>query len=724
MNFRILFLSCAAIVASVLCGGVTSHFNGGRVPPVHRLTPLDADGDKVSPSGDLPASFSQEKTCGQCHDVPSLRGGSHFRTGLTPDDSTADTGTEPWFLADERTGTAIPLSLHGQPRTFAPRDVGFSCWQWTKAFGRHFPGGGVASDTNAMAEVAGEAQRWFVTGPLDANCLACHQQRGYDASEWARQVARENWSGAAAAASGLACVEGMNARLDAAWDRATQPVNPDDHLFKVPEKTIYDVTRFDAKGRCVFDVGKPRPENCLACHAASEKGVPSHDLAGDVHLQRGMTCVTCHRNGMDHRLQKPSCKACHTGANGAGPRPKHAGMPLVHFERLSCRTCHTGVTKDGARAQVRTARANRIGIYGRAQWATDTPYVVEPVFVKKAKSGGKIGPCRVAWPSYFCTVTNGVVARPLVPDAVKDLAALKTTNAFTKAVVKAALTELAGDGTHGDFAFVGHGRLWRLEGTNLVAGGAAAARPVFWPFAHDVRPARQARGAAPVKCAACHTPEAEFFQAAILPQGPMADVDAGELEPLVQADLLGVGADYHRFLGSTFAMRPILKTFLWTVFALMCLFAAAAAAVALNKLGKWISAETGDFIWGLAKWVVDMGLAACTVYLALSGVLGWYLGAMRGIWLVLHMVAGGGFACCAALVMLFRAWERTEKPVSAVLWALWTLLAAATVFTAVMPMMTVFGAQGQELLLWCHRGAALAFTAVGGVLCRRAFLKK
>ena len=197
------------------------------------------------------------------------------------------------------------------------------------------------------------------------------------------------------------------------------------------------------------------------------------------------------------------------------------------------------MTEGGELAQVRTARANRIGVYGRAQWATDVPHIVEPVFVKNAK--GVVEPCRMAWPSYFCAMTNGVVKAPLGPDAVKGLKALGTTNAFSKAVVASALAELQAASKDGAFAYVGHGRLWTLDGSNLVSTAHAAAAPVSWPIAHDVRPARQARGAAPVKCADCHTADSEFFLGEIHPTGPMADAD---VEPLSQAELLGVCGGY------------------------------------------------------------------------------------------------------------------------------------------------------------------------------------
>ena len=177
-------LAClAALSLASLPAFAASHWNGGRTVPVHKLAPRDAEGEKVSPSDRLPRPISLAQTCGQCHDVAAMHRGSHFRTGLDAGDAPASVTVEPWFWADEATGTAIPLSLHGQAGARRPGDVGLSCWEWTKLFGRHFPGGGIACDTNALNEVAGARQRWFVTGALGPNCLACHQQEGYDSSE-------------------------------------------------------------------------------------------------------------------------------------------------------------------------------------------------------------------------------------------------------------------------------------------------------------------------------------------------------------------------------------------------------------------------------------------------------------------------------------------------------------------------------------------------------------
>ncbi len=841
---KIRLFACAATLSvaalPVLGGETVSHWNGGRTVPVHKLAPRDAEGEKVSPAGRLPRPISLAQTCGQCHDVASMHRGSHFRTGLDIHDSKPSVSVEPWFWADEKTGTAIPLSLHGQAGALRPRDVGLSCWQWTKLFGRHFPGGGIGCDTNAMDEVAGDRQRWFVTGALGPNCLACHQQEGYDSSEWARQVLRENWQGAATAASGLAVVGGMNERLPSTWKAAE---NPDDHLFRVPEKTEYDLSKFDAKGRCVFKVGKPRNENCLACHGVSQKGLPSHAIAGDVHLKRGMQCVDCHQNGRNHRVATKSCAACHTGAKGSGPKPVHEGIPLVHFQKLSCTVCHAGVTKNGELAQVRTPRANRIGVYGRVQWATDCPYILEPVFMRNDQ--GVVEPRRIMWPCGFHRAAADGALKPIPPTDVTNLvgAALSVVDrvAAAREVLKEmdgpiGATTLEADGTlvyraatntvpfvtaedrySGEFknllatlfnvkvgvskekvAAVRGGKVYTIDGSGTVAecagvkipageafpvgtlsadgktfvpmldawtleqyaqvkdadrpftremvrralahagkdvryiasglvfsldeagqlvqtAGAPEAQPVSWPVGHDVRAARQARGAAPVKCADCHASDSAFFLGEVKPVGPVQDVEAPALR---QADLLKVSGIYHATLGRTFAMRPLFKVVLWTVFGLLCLFAASAAAVALNRLGRLISDRSDSFACGFAKWVIDLGFVLSLVYLALSGVLGWLLGGMTGWWLMLHMVAGGACAASVALIAAMRAAERTERCIGmSVVWAFWVLFAAGTVFTAVMPMMTVFGSHGQEILLWSHRCVALCLGAVSCLVC-------
>jgi hypothetical protein len=229
-----------------------------------------------------------------------------------------------------------------------------------------------------MSEAAGDRQRWFVTGALEMNCLACHSQDDYDVSEWAKQTLRENWSGAALAAAGYARVDGMNERLDSSWDSHIAE-NPDDHLFKVPENITYDPAKFDDKGRATFRVGKPKNENCLACHSAAEADAKSCEMTGDVHLQRGMRCIDCHRNGMDHRMETKSCASCHMEKNGEGPKPVHAGIPLVHFQKLSCAVCRHWDTQPVATLRKTYHNRPQSGISAAEERRANVLGVYEPI---------------------------------------------------------------------------------------------------------------------------------------------------------------------------------------------------------------------------------------------------------------------------------------------------------------------------------------------------------
>ena len=863
----------AALCAVAFTATATqSHWNGGRNVPVHKISLLDANGDTVNPQESNPQAFSATQTCAQCHDLESMKGGSHFRTGLGKGEAKPSVTVEPWFKIDRTTGSQIPLSLHSQGGAYHPAQLGMSFWEWTRDFGRHFPGGGIGNDERAMSEKAGDNNRWETTGPLEPNCFACHANtREYDHSEWVRQICRENFSGAMSAALGLADVEGMNSRLPSYWSLYRGP-NPDDHVFQVPQEMHYDLTKFDGKNRVSLPVGRPRKENCLSCHSVTEKGMAAHDIEGDVHLRAGLSCTDCHKSGMDHKIKTISCEKCHTKGdeNGKlrGPRPKHTGFPIVHFEKLSCTVCHSGVTHGGRLAEVRTSRANRIGVYGRADWATEAPYILEPVFTKDLD--GKIRPNRVMWPAFFAKAGANGALEPVKPELAAELAgdvltpmkrvkaAMAALNSNPNRPGEAVLTEsaivyrtkdgdlplwsedmppesdtvklramnkalcevlqslatilpehskdlpvafrcgkpqtyffkydenydiryvvgnhreggdqglyemtgfksvpaegdlrigffkdgkdefvplfdkytreqyfkLAADEEHPltedmvkaallkmgpDYRYVAQGCIFGVKDGKLYHSTGDIATPIAWPVGHDVRPAGQAIGAGPGRCAECHTADSSFFFSSIVPTGPIAgfvDEDA----VIRSAEAMGLSGAYHKVLGFTFLMRPVFKVFLWIVFVLACVFAAAAAAVAVPAALKGIRGKAAN--WKLVRILVVLLLASSVAYLGLSGVLGWMWGGMSGWLLVFHMVAGGAFAFAAICLFALRGGDHaTSHPW---LYLAMALFGAATVFTAVMPMMTVFGDAGQRFLLASHRCCACCCAVALALLC-------
>lgn len=428
-----------ALGALAINAKVESHWDGGRNTPVHRIGVNDEFGDPIIPGTPNALPLSTRQTCGQCHDYDTIASGWHFNMSGT--NTAPGRLAQPWFMIDAQSGTQIPMSRRDWPGTFKPAQLGMSDWEWTYHFGRHLPGGDAAEPADIYAEGAPHA-RWEVSGPMEINCFACHSHStAYDHSEWVRLVLRENFRWAATGALGLGEVRGMGSRVADYWGVLRGP-NRDDSVFAVPPHVIYDERQFDLKHRVVFEVGKPRSENCLNCHSSSQAGMPHKDIDGDVHLRAGMSCADCHSNGEDHAIARgcegdpsgvmdktratASCVGCHLGTDQAqagrygAPEPKHVGIPVSHFKTLTCTACHSGVTENGELAQVRTSRANRMGVYGRARWATAQPYIMEPVFIKN--DDGKIEPRRMVWPAYWGrrNADDPASIDPLRPELVQE----------------------------------------------------------------------------------------------------------------------------------------------------------------------------------------------------------------------------------------------------------------------------------------------------------------
>ncbi len=434
---NILF-SLLALAAGSTFAVVESHYDGGRVIPVHRLALNDEFGDAIVPGTQNVLPVSTRKTCGQCHDYDTIAGGWHFNMSRT--NGVCGRPSEPWFLIDPVSGSQIPMGLRDWPRLYKPSEIGMSNWQWTHTFGRHMPGGDVSDPEDLYAE-GGPHARWEVSGTLEINCFACHSvDKAYDHSEWARLITRQNFRWSATGALGLGEVLGMGERVKDYWG-VLRGLNRDDSSYAVPPHIVYDKSKFDVKNRTVLEVSKPRNENCLNCHSTTQAGMEGHDIDGDVHLRAGMTCTDCHANGLNHSIARgylgdttgkmdmtratASCAGCHLGGKGAktgrfgAPMPKHVGIPVTHFDKLSCTACHSGVTENGNLAQVRTSRANRMGVYGRARWVTAQPFIMEPVFIRN--DAGKIEPRRMVWPAYWATGTNDKLT-PIAPDKVMEAA--------------------------------------------------------------------------------------------------------------------------------------------------------------------------------------------------------------------------------------------------------------------------------------------------------------
>jgi len=447
----------------------------------HVIPLRDLDGNMITPPAEFDeqgkpqeprgSPFSTAQTCGKCHDYASISQGWHFNAAK--EGVNAGRPGEPWILTDPATRTQIPLSYRGWTGTFRPAQVGLSDYDFLVAFARHFPGGGVGEPP---AERIGtndvRMRRMQITGKLEIDCLICHNKHGgYDHEARYKALSGENFKWAPTIASELGAYGAS--RPAKAFADAWRPPRPAPTNLP-PIK--YERHRFDAGQHVVFEVTrKPSPNACYYCHTSEgHLGDSRWHADADVHIRAGMTCVDCHRNGIDHqvvrgyegepgdrtvtaeainlrakilrrdnlalsdddarkraeselkdeigRIETLSCAGCHYGsADGqhlgrlGAPLPRHAGFPPIHFEKLTCTACHSGPIPSDAAEIVHTSLAHKLGLPGPTRGANTAPAIVQPVFLRDGK--GKIAPHKMVWPSYWGVLSNDVVT-PLLPEVV------------------------------------------------------------------------------------------------------------------------------------------------------------------------------------------------------------------------------------------------------------------------------------------------------------------
>ncbi len=414
-------------------------WNGSETVPVHIIPLKDEFDQPIIPTEFNPLPFSSRFTCAPCHDYNVIQKGLHF-SGANPDLS--GRAGEPWFWLEKKTGTVLPLSYQKWSGTWHPSELGLNFWDIALLFGRHMTGGGILEP--AEDEMSPHS-RWNVSGKMEINCMGCHNaSRIQNHSEWAKQILRENFRWAASASAGLGEVGGMASRLSSTWDLFDGP-NPDDTEWAVVPSVRYNTSLFNSNHQVFFDIAdKPNDSRCLTCHSVTPVDMPRKSYDSDVHSLAGLQCADCHRNGIEHEMIRGyegevslsfeqeaktfTCKGCHMGTDKnkvkrtdvgrlGAPFPEHRGLPVVHLERLSCTACHSVPWPSKALNRVRTSRANRLGIFGVAQWQTDMPQIIEPVYVRD--DGGKISPHRLVWPSFW----GKIVDREVIPLKAEEVLA-------------------------------------------------------------------------------------------------------------------------------------------------------------------------------------------------------------------------------------------------------------------------------------------------------------
>lgn len=579
-------------------------------PYVHRLTLYDEHGQAIDPRDELAKPYSPKATCGKCHEVGTIALGWHFNAAHRS--PKAARRGEPWVLADSQTGQQIPLSYRGWPGSFDPAALGLSEWQFVSRFGRHLPGGGVGDLDPAVRNATREATRWNISGSLENDCMSCHTAAGatYDAPEWARQIERENFRWAPSAALGLALVRRDAKRLPDDFDPDSPP-SPD-YPERQPPQTIYDLRRFDGEDRVLFPISSRVPnERCSYCHSAHRVGAdapPRWQQQEDVHLAAGISCVDCHRHGIDHAVTRGyedeandscqpsraalSCVGCHLGRQFPlarlsadstalmlggplpAPRPEHVGIPPVHFEKLTCTACHSGPWPDETTWPAQTAMAHALGLSSRERDAGTLPNIEEPVFA--IGDDGRIAPHRALWPAYW-GITRGarfeplpleevraalgrILPKPKIADAPAVPLSDQQITAGLRALTARAARPTATPGAASasapaprDIGYLRDGWLYRLADDKLQRAAHPGAKPYLWPVAHAVRPASRSLGAR--GCTDCHADDAPILVGELRTSTDPPDRFAQSR----QSDLRGDDAALQRAWSGAFAWRTEFK---------------------------------------------------------------------------------------------------------------------------------------------------------------------
>ncbi len=485
------FLLAAFVTRTSFCQQNRFATEDSRSEYVHWIELRDTSGNVINPADPNAPPYSPRHTCGKCHDYEAISQGHHFNQllGNTP----AGRPGEPLIWTDLRTGTQLPLSYRGWPGTYKPAEVGLTCWDVVLKFGGHLPGGGPgeppkeALDQTPAATAGGsstaqadspsagagsassakeqpaqtgsqsgqeagrsagtpqEPTRWKLSGSFEIDCLICHSAGGgYSTHLRAAEVEKQNLAWAPTVAAALADVKGSVKTLPDSFD-PSQPSDPNRPGPKLPQ-TVYRQGRFVESNKVLIEVVRRPPNSaCYYCHTNRIVGpdAPAEWTRDeDVHVEAGLACADCHRNGLAHHTvrgfegeQHPTgesvesftCRGCHLGsghelaARGghfAAPHPLHKGLPPLHFDKLTCTACHSGPVPGEKPLLVQTSLAHDLGQPGHRH-ADDPPQIVAPVFLKNKQ--GQLAPYRLVWAAFW-GLMKGDQVEPLNPEqAYKEL---------------------------------------------------------------------------------------------------------------------------------------------------------------------------------------------------------------------------------------------------------------------------------------------------------------
>jgi hypothetical protein len=310
-----------------------------------------------------------------------------------------------------------------------------------------------------------------------------------------------------------------------------------------------------------------------------------------VHLAAGLKCVDCHSNGLDHDITRgyetehadsknplaavSSCRGCHLGDENSdsptagrlgAPKPLHAGIPVVHFDKLSCTACHSGPWPEENTIRTKTARAHALGAKGANISDDVLPHIIYPVFTKQYDQ--KIAPHKIVFPAFWgilnidkVTPFASEVIAPVIKKILPDRKLLRSGDwmDLTEEQISQVLSSLTSSVTLLEMpVYISGGKLYQLDCNNkLTAKESELAEPYKWPIAHNVRPASQSLGVR--GCEDCHAADAPFYFGKVNIDSAVVSA-AGEY--MTMHELHGAETDVY---------KPVSEFFKWLIIIIMTL---------------------------------------------------------------------------------------------------------------------------------------------------------
>ena len=789
-TLRIVFLFSVVLCGEVFAEGyfLGDESDGSRSNVVHRVNLLSAEGDKILLNDDPVLPFSTKQTCGVCHDYEKISTGWHFNS--MNKDAAPGRVSQPWILTDPASMTQLPLSYRAWQGLQHPGKIGLTRWKFAKAFGSHTPGG-ILEDLEKDPDFDA---RWMESGELEINCLSCHDaESAHDQAAYAIQLDQENFRWAAAATSAFAQVKGSAKSMPEMYDHLMPPQLDDPKL--VPPGISYDKHRFDSKGKLILDLNTDiSNERCYFCHSRIDisdngKEVWAHDE--DVHLAAGLNCVDCHRNGIDHNVTRgyegeyeisdnslaalSSCRGCHVGTEddefSAGrlgaPKPKHAGIPVIHFESLSCTACHSGPIPKQNTIRSKDARAHKLGAYGSNKSERAAPHIVYPVYARQ--DDNKIAPSKLVWPSFWGRMIANAVT-PILPEEVKpvvggfidDYDAIrqgdfpKLSEEKVAEILKELTSRLPGEG---ELVYVAGGKLYQLDvDGGLKTADNEAAEPYLWPMAHNVRPASQSLGSG--GCKDCHSTKKPFLFGDVSIDSPVIS----KIKTAKMLDFMGLNKAYTRAFALSFVFRPMFKisvigsSLILTL--VLLLYGLKALGFVVSFLSQEFASDKGDQAQDETKkenvfeddfeeedakdhildptkriFIIDAASAffyvltlVCFAAMLITGFVPKVIfgESLSGYMLMVHASCAPVFACSLAAAVLLWVhryrFARTDlhpfKGLAIIpricFWIILTV-SVPLMLSILLGMFPIFGTEGQHCLIYLHLLSATILTAVAVV---------